>query len=78
VIKFVSNLRQVGGFLRVSYNNKTNSDDITEKLLKVALNTINKTKPNQTMEIYDWKHTEITIKQTSDMKVIFDGGFKKV
>ena len=51
---------------------------MTKKLLKVALNIINQTKPNQTMEIYDQKHTEITIKQTSDMKVIFDGGFKKV
>jgi hypothetical protein len=28
--------------------NKTNRHDITELLLKVALNTINQTKPNQT------------------------------
>ena len=33
VIKFVTDLRQVGGFLRVH--------DITEILLEVALNTIN-------------------------------------
>jgi hypothetical protein len=35
-------LRQVGGFLRppVSFTNKTDSHDITEILLKVALNTI--------------------------------------
>ena len=44
VIKFVSDLRQVGGFLRgtpVSSTNKTDRHDITEILLKVALNTIN-------------------------------------
>ena len=35
VIKFVSDLRQVGDFL-----NKTDRRDITEILLKVALNTI--------------------------------------
>jgi hypothetical protein len=43
VIKFVSDLRQVGGFLRVhpvSSTNKTERHDITELLLKVALNTI--------------------------------------
>jgi len=43
VIKFVSDLRQVGGFLRVlwvSSTNKTERHDITEILLKVALNTI--------------------------------------
>ena len=39
--KFVSDLRQDGGFLQVSSTNKTNSHDITEILLKVALNTIN-------------------------------------
>jgi hypothetical protein len=42
VIKFVSDLRQVGG--SVSYINKTDRHDITEILLKVVLNTI---KPNQ-------------------------------
>jgi hypothetical protein len=36
--KFVSDLRQDGGFLQVSSTNKTNSHDITEILLKVALN----------------------------------------
>jgi len=54
VIKFVSDLQQVGGFLLVlrfppgtliSSTNKTDSRDITEILLKVALNTINQTKP---------------------------------
>jgi hypothetical protein len=41
VIKFVSYLWQVGGFLRVL--NKTYRHDITEILFKVALNTIKKT-----------------------------------
>jgi hypothetical protein len=43
VIKFVSDLRQVGGFLWVwvSSTNKTAHHDITDILLKVALNTIN-------------------------------------
>ena len=43
MIKFVSALRQVGGFLRctpVSSINKTYCYDIIEILLKVALNTI--------------------------------------
>ena len=42
-IKVVSDLRQVGGFLRVhpvSSTNKSDHHDITEILLKVALNTI--------------------------------------
>ena len=45
VIKFVSKLRQVDVFFLsdtpVSPTNKTNSHDITEILLKMALNTIN-------------------------------------
>ena len=43
VIKFVSGLQQVGGFFPgtpVSSTNKTDHNDITEILLKVALNTI--------------------------------------
>jgi len=42
-IKFASDLRQFGGFLLVlrSSTNKTDRHDITEILLKVALNTIN-------------------------------------
>jgi hypothetical protein len=46
VIKFVSDLRQVSDFLRgtaVYSTNKTDSHDITEILLQVALNTITKT-----------------------------------
>ena len=42
VIKFVSDLRQVGGFspgTPVSSINKTDRHDMTEILLKVALNT---------------------------------------
>jgi len=45
-IKFVSDLRQVGGFLRVihvSSTNKTDRNNITEIMLKVALNTIKQT-----------------------------------
>jgi hypothetical protein len=48
VIKFVSDLKQVGGFLRfspVSSTNKTDRHDMAEILLKVALNIINPTKP---------------------------------
>ena len=44
VIKFVSDLRQVGGFLRVLWvppPSKIECHDITEILLKVVLNTIN-------------------------------------
>ena len=41
VIKFVGDLRQVGGFLRFpGITNKTDRLDITEILLKVALNII--------------------------------------
>ena len=44
-IKFVSDLRQVCGFLWFS-TNKTDHHNITEILLKVALNTINQPKVN--------------------------------
>ena len=45
VIKFVSELRQVGGFLWVLrfHTTKTDCHNITEILLKMALNTINPT-----------------------------------
>jgi hypothetical protein len=46
VIKFVSDLRQVSGFLQgppISSTNKTDRQDITEILLKVALSTIYQT-----------------------------------
>ena len=46
VIKFVSDLRQVGGFFPgtpVSSANKTDRHHITEILLKVVLNTIKQT-----------------------------------
>ena len=47
VIKFVDDLRQVGGFLRALQfpPNKTDCHDITEILLKVVLNTITLTLP---------------------------------
>ena len=42
VIKFVSDLRQVGGFIQVlRFPPPIKLNDITEILLKVALNTIN-------------------------------------
>jgi hypothetical protein len=44
MIKFVSDLLQVGGFPRilwVSTTNETDHHEITEIMLKVALNTIN-------------------------------------
>jgi energy-converting hydrogenase Eha subunit F len=47
LIRFVSDLRQVGVFLSgiaVSSTNKAYRHNITEILLKVALNTINKKK----------------------------------
>jgi len=50
VIKFVSDLRQVGWFSHgtpVTSTNKTDLHDITEILLKVALSTINQTKPTK-------------------------------
>jgi len=55
VIKFVSDLRQVGGFLRVLWFpppcNKIDSNDIAEILLKVVLNTI---KLNQILYIVSY------------------------
>jgi hypothetical protein len=50
VIKFVSDLRHVGGFLwvlSVSSVNKTVRHDIAEILLKVSLSNINQTKPGK-------------------------------
>ena len=49
VIKFASDLLQVGGFspsTLVTSTDKTDRHDITEILLKVALNTIIQTKPS--------------------------------
>ena len=40
VIRFVSDLLQVNGFLRASSTNKANRHDIAEILLKVVFNTI--------------------------------------
>jgi hypothetical protein len=45
VIKFASDLWQVGGFLQFPSPIKTDRQDITEIFLKVALNTINQAKP---------------------------------
>ena len=69
IIKFASDLRQVGGFLRVLQfppTNKTDYHDITEILLKVALNTTTLTRWTviticlglylivSKMQIFDW------------------------
>jgi hypothetical protein len=46
VIKFVSDLREVGGFSLgppISFTNKTDHHDIAEILLEVALNTTKQT-----------------------------------
>ena len=51
MIKFMSDLRQVGGFLRVlslvSSTNKTDRHGITEIVLKVVLNTKTNNQPNR-------------------------------
>jgi hypothetical protein len=71
VIKFVSYLRQVGVFLRgtpVSSTNKTDCHDITEILLKVALNTINhlsKYLINVVKDWLDWNQDNVS--EWSDM-----------
>jgi hypothetical protein len=52
VIKFVSDLRQVGG-PPFSSTNKTDRHDITEILLKVALNSI---KPTNLVFIFSHVH----------------------
>jgi len=58
VIKFVSYLRQVGGFLRaIRFPSpiKTDRHNIAEILLKVALNTTNQTNcPKMTIKSLDW------------------------
>ena len=46
VIKFVSEMQQLGGFLWFSSTNKTDRHNITEILWKVALNTITLTPEN--------------------------------
>jgi hypothetical protein len=54
-MKFVSDLRQVSGFLRVlRFPPPTARHKITEKLLKMAINTINhlnETKSNRVMDL---------------------------
>ena len=63
VIKFVSDLRQIGGFLHVSFTNKTDRHDITEILLKVTLNTIKQTKTKSHMvdPLPEFYHVSITL-----------------
>jgi len=67
VIKFVNDLRQVGGFLNdlrqdggfllfTLPSNKTDSHDIAEILLKVALNTIKQTNKQTNIEYLKSDH----------------------
>jgi hypothetical protein len=73
VIKFVSDLRQVDGFLQVFFTNKTDRHDITEILLKVALNTIT-VNGIQTHDISGdrhWSWRSINIKDTHNTLVPF-------
>jgi hypothetical protein len=58
VIKFVSDLRQVGGFLRVLRFPppiKLTRHDIAEIVLRVALNTIKPTNLYSTTEYFDYE-----------------------
>ena len=64
VIKFVSDLRQVGGFLRVIKfppPNETDLPDMIEILLNVSLNTINQVMAHTTS--YDHYNSKITLDQ---------------
>jgi hypothetical protein len=64
VIKFMSDLRQVGGFLRVLQfppPNKTYLHDIIEILLNVSLNTISQTMAKTTS--YDHYNSKRTLDQ---------------
>ena len=57
MIKFVSDLRKVGGFiqeLRFPQPIKTDRHDITEILLKVALNTITLNPNNRDAGNFNW------------------------
>jgi hypothetical protein len=67
VIKVVGDLRQVSGFLwilLVFSTNKTDSHDITEILLKVALNTILSTLQNKDKEVF---HIRFNVSSTSKL-----------
>ena len=67
MIKLVRDLPQVGGFLKgtpVSSINKTDRHDITETLLKVALNTIN-------INLRPWVRILLDIVVISEMLVHF-------
>jgi hypothetical protein len=56
VIKFISDFATGQWFSPVSSTNKTDRHDITETLLKVALNTINSTNVTSCYQIFD-NHT---------------------
>ena len=70
VIKFVSDLRQVGGFLEysISSTNKTDCHDTTEILLKVVFNTINQaTTRNLKGEKFGWRNLTNTVIIVADI-----------
>jgi len=61
VIKFVSDLRQVGGFILVPFTNKTDRHDIAEILLKVVLNTIKPANQPTPLQTYYFRIVEPTL-----------------
>jgi hypothetical protein len=71
VIKFFSDLRQIGGFSWHSgpSTNKTDRHDITEILLKVALNTITLTPLKAYRKHINERWKEVTALAPSTMKI---------
>ena len=64
MIKFINDIRQVGGFLRVVRfppPNKTDRHDITERLLKVALSTTTLTPINIWVKIFSWSAIHVFV-----------------
>jgi hypothetical protein len=84
VIKFVSDLRQVGGFLRILrfLQNKTDRHNITEILLKVALKTIKQTSQPPTTTFYKinyrlWRQTfVVVVRQAVKQQIIISPFYK--
>ena len=79
VIKLVSDLRQVGGFLwvlRLTLPIKTDCHDITKILLKVALNTIKQTNKQTNIKCSSF-HTPAQVQRSgmSHVSLLFLSGF---
>jgi hypothetical protein len=57
----------------VSSTNKTDRHGITETLLKVALNTIKPTQPNQSLVVLNTKQIEnqVTMRFNEDIHIVF-------